>query len=440
VDDHPRTAVPLEAPPIFGTARLPDIGANGGGAAPLEAVRTTLAELWAHKLRSFLTLIGVVLGTAAVTVNVTLIDGVKVMVWEGIRGLGFDGVMFVSPREPEDPIELRKRTYSRGLTAPDLGVVRSGATSLESVAAVRITNMVVSARGVQRRVRVYGITPSYGQVHDRDVSVGRWFEESDEFESRKVAVLGVDLAERLFGTDDPLGRPVRIGDALFQVIGVEKRMGNRMASSGWTRREMSGVLVPLSAFRSYLQGGQGITILSIKTPDAENLNLVKAEVERLVRRSHHGISDFEVENIADEILKAEKEIRVMLRNWTIVLAAIAGISLLVGGVGIYSVLKISLAERLYEIGLRKAMGASDRAILLQFMVESTTLSILGATVGCMVGAVITQLASGAFEAGLPLAPLGLVLGVGFAVAVGVFAGVFPSLAAARLTPVEALQG
>ena len=440
METNPGAAAVPEGLPLFGTARLPDIGHNGGGAAPLEAVRTTLAEIWAHKLRSFLTLIGVVLGTAAVTVNVTIIDGVKVMVWEGIRGLGFDGVMFVVPRTPEDPIELRKRTYSRGMAARDLEVVADGATALDSVAAVRLSNLVVAARGVQRRVRIYGITPSYGRVHDREVSAGRWFGESDEQESRKVAVLGVDLAERLFGTDDPVGKPVRIGDALFQVIGVEKRLGNRMANSGWTRREMTGALIPLSAFRAYLQGGEGITILSVKTGDAEHLTLVKSELERLVRRSHHGISDFEVENIADEILKAEREIRVMMRNWTIVLASIAGISLLVGGVGIYSVLKISLAERLYEIGLRKAMGASDRAILLQFMVESTTLSILGAAVGCLLGVVVTQLAASQFEAGLPVSPLGLVLGIGFAVAVGVFAGVFPSLAAARLTPVEALQG
>jgi putative ABC transport system permease protein len=440
VGTDPSAAAARQGLARFGTARLPDVGRNGGGAAPLEAIRTTFAEIWAHKLRSFLTLIGVVLGTAAVTVNVTIIDGVKVMVWEGIRGLGFDGVMFVVPRSPEDPIELRKRTYSRGLAARDLDVVAGGATTLDSVAAVRLANLVVAARGVQRRVRIYGITPSYGRVHDREVSAGRWLEDSDELESRKVAVLGVDLAERLFGTDDPVGKPVRIGDALFRVVGVETRLGNRMANSGWTRREMTGALIPLSAFRAYLQGGEGITILSVKTGDAQHLTLVKSQLERLVRRSHHGISDFEVENIADEILKAEKEIRVMMRNWTIVLAAIAGISLLVGGVGIYSVLKISLAERLFEIGLRKAMGASDRAILLQFMVESTTLSILGATVGCLVGAVISQLASGMFEAGLSLAPLGLVLGVGFAVAVGVFAGVFPSLAAARLTPVEALSG
>ena len=440
MEDRPDTSAAPSWAPRFGTARLPEIGTNGGGAAPLEAVRTTLAEVWAHKLRSGLTLIGVVLGTMAVVVMVTIIGGVKVMIWDGIRGLGFDGVMFVVPREPQDPIEQRKRTYSRGMTARDFDVVEGGASSLDSVAAVRLTDLVVSARGVQRRVRVYGVTPSYGRVHGRNVSAGRWLEESDEEETRKVAVLGADLAERLFGTDDPLGKPVRVGDALFRVVGVEERLGNRMVNSGWTRREMTGVLVPLSAFRAHLQGGEGITILSVKTPTAENLNLVKAEVVRLVRRSHHGISDFEVENIADEILKAEKEIRDQLRNLTIVLVSIAGISLLVGGVGIYSVLRISLAERLFEIGLRKAMGASDRAILLQILVESTTLSILGAAIGCLLGVVICRLAAGTFEAGLPLAPLGFVLGVGFAVAVGRFAGIFPSLAAARLTPVEALSG
>lgn len=253
-------------------------------------------------------------------------------------------------------------------------------------------------------------------------------------------MLGVHLAERLFGNDDPLGKTVRIGDTPFRVVGVEAEIGNRFVNSGWTRREMEGVLIPLASFRAYLQGGETINLLTVKTSSVDKLNLVKKEVERLVRRSHHGITDFEVENIADEILKAEKEIRVEMRNWTIILASLAGISLLVGGVGIYSVLKISLAERLYEIGLRKAIGASDRAILMQFLVESTLLSVLGAIIGLGLGSLLAAILSPNFEAGLPVAPLGLGLGLGFAVFVGVFAGTFPALSAARLTPVEALRG
>ena len=405
-----------------------------------EAVRTTFAEVWSHKLRSSLTLNGVILGTLAVVVMVTMIEGIKVMVWEGIRGMGFDGVMFVSGQLPEDLTERKKQMMSRGMTARDLPVVRGGATTLEAVAAVRLTEQVVSAQGVSRRARIYGVTPSYADVHDREVSAGRWFDDGDELEARKVAVLGIDLAEMLFGTESPLGKQVRIGDSSFRIIGVEARIGNRMANSGWTRREMEGVLVPLTAFRAYIQGGERIAILSVKTAEKDNLELVKAELVRLVRRAHHGIGDFEVENIADEMLRAEKEVAEMLRNWTIVLASIAGISLLVGGVGIYSVLKISLAERLYEIGLRKSIGATDRAILMQFLVESTTLSTIGAGIGCLAAWGLTRAVSGQFEAGLPLSPLGLVLGIGFAVAVGLFAGVFPALSASRMTPVEALRG
>jgi len=414
--------------------------AYGGGIAVWEAVRTTLAEIWAHKLRSFLTLFGVILGTLAVVVMVSIIEAVKVMVWDGIKGLGFDGVMFVSAQTPKDLVDRRKQAYSRGLEALDVGVLQRDSDDIEAAAAVRIGEFVVSGRGEQRRAPVYGVTPSFGRVHDRSVSAGRWLDEGDQTASRKVAVLGIELAGKLFGTEEPVGKSVRIGDAAFRVVGVEARLGNRFANSDWTRREMEGVLVPLSAFRAYLQGGERLALITVKTSAKENLNLVKHEVERLVRRSHHGITDFEVENIADEMLRAEKEVETELRNWTIILASLAGISLLVGGVGIYSVLKISLAERLYEIGLRKAIGASDRAILFQFMVESTLLSVLGAVIGAGLGALIAVMLSPNFEAGLPVAPLGLALGLGFAVAVGLFAGVFPALSTSRLSPVEALRG
>ncbi|MEW6338299.1 MAG: ABC transporter permease [Acidobacteriota bacterium] len=410
------------------------------GFALAEAIRTTLAEVWAHKLRSSLTLIGVVLGTMAVVVMVTMIEGIKVMVWDGIRGMGFDGVMFVSSQLPEDPTERKKRSLSRGLAARDLQVVSDGQQLIEAVSAIRMFDAVVRAEGIERRVAVYGVTPSYAAIHNRQVSVGRWLDEGDALERRKVAVLGTELALKLFGEQNPVGRRIRIGDDLFRVIGVEARIGNRFASDGWSRREMEGVLVPLTTVRAYMRGGDGISLLTVKTAERERLDLVKSEAERLMRRSHHGIGDFEVENVAEEMVRAEKEVTVMLRNWTIVLAAIAGISLLVGGVGIYSVLKISLVERLYEIGLRKSIGATERAILTQFLVESTTLSVLGALIGCLFAWGITVAASGQFEAGLPISGLGLVLGISFAVAVGVFAGIFPALSASRMTPIEALRG
>ncbi len=253
-----------------------------------------------------------------------------------------------------------------------------------------------------------------------------------------MAVLKAELAAALFGDENPVGKMVTVGDVPLQVIGVEERLGNRFANSGWTRREMEGILLPLSAFRAHLSGGHNIHLISVRTHNTENLAAVKAEIERIIRRTHKGIEEFEVENVADEMLRAEKEIRVILRNWTVVLAAIAGISLLVGGVGIYSVLRISLAERLYEIGLRKAIGASDQAILLQVLAESTSLSLLGGVEGVALGLLVTQQASGAFEAGLPPSPSGLAFA--FAVAVGFFSGLWPARQASRVSPVAAMRG
>ncbi|MGC8917411.1 MAG: ABC transporter permease [Thermoanaerobaculum sp.] len=405
-----------------------------------ESVRSALVEVWTHKLRSVLTLTGITLGTAAMVVLMTLMAGVRVAVWEGIRGLGFDGVMFVSSQAPRSLLGQKKAFQSRGLSIRDAGVLNKGGESLAAVAAVRFSEQLVQAGGVSKRVRVYAVTPSYAVVHDRHVAKGRFFHDGDEENARRVAVLGADLAETLFGHDDPVGRTVKVGGTPFQVVGVEERLGNRFANSSWTRREMEGILIPLAAFRAYLAGGASVNLITVRTDRKDDLPAVKAQIEHLIRRAHNGVDDFEVENVADEMLRAEREVRVLLRNWTIVLAAIAGISLLVGGVGIYSVLRISLAERLYEIGLRKAIGASDQAILAQVLVESTFLSLLGGLTGVGLGFVVTRLASSAFESGLPLSPPGLAFAFAFAVAVGFFAGLWPARQAARLTPVEAMRG
>jgi putative ABC transport system permease protein len=412
-----------------------------GGLAPWEAVRTTLAEVWAHKLRSALTLTGVILGTTAVVVMITMIEAIKVMVWQGFYSLGYDGVMFVSSRPPDDPTEAKKAFFSRGLTVDDIADLEAWGETYSSVAAINVTDTLVRAGGDEVKARVMGVTPSYATVRNRSVSAGRWFMSSDQADHRKVAVLGSQLAETLFGDRDPLGKDIRIGDERFTIVGVERKIGNNFANDGGSgRREMGGVLVPLRSFRAYVRGGQTVGALMIKTDRKEDLDAVSEELTRLVRRSHHGVTDFHVNDVASDMLKAAKRVTELLFNWTVVMATIAGISLLVGGVGIYSVMKISLVERLYEIGLRKAIGATDGAILFQFLVESAMLSAIGGLIGCGLGALLARLFSPFFEAGLPLAPLGLVLGVSFAVTVGIFAGVFPSISAARLTPVEALRG
>jgi putative ABC transport system permease protein len=163
------------------------------------------------------------------------------------------------------------------------------------------------------------------------------------------------------------------------------------------------------------------------------------EVTALLRRSHHGVSDFHVANIGEELLRVRREVDKLVANWTAVLAAIAGISLLVGGIGIFSVMQISIGERVFEIGLRKSIGASDGAIFGQFLVESVSLSLVGGLIGSLLGFGITKLAGTAFEGGLDVSSVGLALAAGFAAVIGLTAGLYPALRASRLAPVDALR-
>jgi len=169
-----------------------------------EAVRTTFAEIWAHKFRSFLTLFLVILGTMGVVVMVTMIEALKVMVWDGIKSLGFDGVMFVEASTPVDPAERQKLGLSRGLSYRDVAVLDES-DSLQAVAAIRIKDFVVRHGSDERRARVYGITPSFVTVHDREISAGRWFDQGDEIERRRQVV---QLADELLARAAAMGVPL----------------------------------------------------------------------------------------------------------------------------------------------------------------------------------------------------------------------------------------
>ncbi len=177
-----------------------------------------------------------------------------------------------------------------------------------------------------------------------------------------------------------------------------------------------------------------------RSPRAASLAGVFAFLRNRVWRQHHRVEDFSIDNVAAEIVEAEAQIDEQMRGWTVVLFSISAISLVVGGVGIFSVLQISLAERLYEIGLRKSIGAGDGDILFQFLIEAVFLSSLGAAIGLGLGVGLCAVLSPKFQAGLPVSPFAVVLAVLFALGVGLVAGFYPSLRAARFTPVEALRG
>ena len=405
-----------------------------------EALRTTLTEIWAHKMRSLLTLFGVVLGTMAVVTMVSLIEAVKVEIWNGIDSLGLRGVLFVSTETPTTNLDVKRAHMSEGLRREDAAGLVEASQQISSAAPVSYSQQVIAWGDASKSVRVTGTTPQYAEVFDRRTAKGRYISDLDVERKRRVAVIGHFLAEDLFGSHDALGEWVRLGDHSFEVIGVGERVGNDMINDGWSRREMEGATIPLTTMQGLYGGGERVPMLMVKAADTNKLSELFAHLKNRLWRQHNRVEDFEIENVAQEILEAEEEIDVMLNGWTIILFAISGISLVVGGVGIFSVLQISLAERLFEIGLRKSIGAEDRDILLQFLIEAVFLSVIGAIIGFFVAVVVCGIAGQFFEAGLPISGFAVFLAVVFAISVGLIAGIYPSLRAAQLTPVEALAG
>ena len=403
-----------------------------------ESVRTSYEEVKAHPLRSLLTLFGVILGTLALVVVMSVLDGVQGSVLKGINDLGLDGVIFASQREPVDRVQKAKAHLSRGLRIEDVKVF-DDAENIRAMSPVGKNRAVVTGGTVARRIDVLGVMPEYSEIRNRKVSAGRWISQRDVDAVTPVAVIGWTLKSQLFGGEEAIGQQINIGGRRLTVIGVGTKFDMTFVDDDDMRDEMRGVYVPWTVFRDMFGRANAVSYMLAKAVSPEKSIDAEDEATARFRQAHNGIGDTRIDNVGKEILKERAEIDVILRNWRIVFFAIAGVSLLIGGVGIFSVLKISISERLFEIGLRKSMGAKDSEIFLQFLIESITLSVFGAAVGLGLGIVLVKAISGFFPGGMAVSTFGILISTGFAVGVGLFAGLYPSISAARLQPVEALR-
>ncbi|MBK5257006.1 MAG: ABC transporter permease [Vicinamibacteria bacterium] len=405
-----------------------------------EAARTSISEIFAHKLRSTLTLVGIVLGTTSLVVMVSVIGGAAVSIKAGFADLGFDGVMFAVPARPEDRIERKKQGYSKGLRSSDVAVINDGKELIESAAPLAATRERVRMNGRDFNLTIEGVTPEYGAIRGRGAAVGRYLVSSDVETTAPVAVIGQIIAREAFGAESPIDREILVRGTRFHIVGVIRSLGNGTVNDRDMQEDNRKIYIPITTLQRQFAGSSAVEAIIFKVPDESALTHGETEAKALLKRAHRGISDFRVQNIGEEIVRVRKEVDVIIANWTIVLASIAGISLLVGGIGIFSLMQIAISERLFEIGLRKATGATDGAIFLQFLIESVSLSVVGGALGVILGSGITVLAGQAFDDGLSISPVGLGLSAAFAIIIGLAAGLFPALRASRLTPVEAIRG
>jgi putative ABC transport system permease protein len=411
----------------------------------LQILFEALESLNSNKMRSGLTILGIVIGVGAVIAMLSIGQGAQNSITGSINGIGTNVLFVFSGNRTEGPARNENAVKNvRPLTMEDAEALADtfSAPSVAAVAPVLQGNADAAAQGLTTSTTVYGATPEYASVRNETVTEGDFINSEQYLGHSSVAVIGPDLADTLFGRHESLvGETVRIAGQPFRIIGVLTSKGG--SSFGNADNQ---VIVPLSSARDRIihRSGTDVDTIFVQATSAEATTQASTEVTAILQARHRipvgGDNDFTVFSQAD-MLETASSITGIL---TVFLGGIAGISLLVGGIGIMNIMLVSVAERTREIGLRKALGARKRDILTQFLAESSLLSLLGGLIGIVlgwvIGLVVGYVATATGNAFTPAVSLSSVLlATIFSAAVGLFFGIYPANRAAGLQPVEALR-
>jgi putative ABC transport system permease protein len=399
----------------------------------LEIVMVAMAAVRANVLRSVLTTLGIVIGIAAVITMVALGEGAQQRVEEQISRMG-TSILTIRPGQQ------MWGGVSRGdaeLAIDDAVALRAQAGGLLKVSPEQQSRLQVTYKRWNSNTQIMGVWPEYFEMYDHSLVAGRWFDQGEVQGRRRVAVLGSNLPETLGETPPELliGETIQIRGVMFEVIGILAEKGD----AAWVRPD-DQVFIPQSTAQYRVMGGRdrlGSIYAATETP--AELDMAYAEIDRIMRREHRleagEEADFNIRNSAD-LLATFNETN---QTFALLLAGIAGVSLLVGGIGIMNIMLVSVTERTREIGVRKALGATKRAILTQFLVEALFLCVLGGLIGVAVGYGSAEIMTRVAEWDTAVAPAAVLTAIGFSAAVGLFFGIWPARRAARLDPIDALR-
>ncbi len=399
----------------------------------LEIVMVAMAAVRANVLRSVLTTLGIVIGIAAVITMVALGEGAQQQVEEQINRMG-TSILTVRPGQQ------MWGGVSRGdaeLSVEDAIALRDDSGGLLTVSPEQQSRLQVTYKRWNSNTQVMGVWPEYFEMYDHALQVGRWFNQGEIQGRRRVVVLGHNVPVDLGETPPELliGETIQIRGILFEVIGVLEEKGD----AAWMRPD-DQVFIPQSTAQYRVMGGRDrLNSIYAATETPQQLDMAFAEIDRIMRRSHRlragEEADFNIRNSAD-LLATFNETN---QTFALLLAGIAGVSLLVGGIGIMNIMLVSVTERTREIGVRKALGATRRAIMTQFLVEALFLCILGGLIGVAAGYGAAELMTRFAEWQTSVAPEAVATAIGFSAGVGLFFGLWPARRAAALDPIDALR-
>ena len=404
-----------------------------------DCIIAALGAIQANVLRSVLTALGIIIGVAAVIVMISVGAGAQKQVDDVIKKLG-SNLVIVVPGTTTSGGARGARGSRPTITEDDAIAIQNEIPTVKvSAPAVRGSGQIIFGNQNWSTV-IRGVTPDYGQAREWEIADGRWFSNDEVRSAAKVALIGETVSESLFGNDNPVGQIIRIKRVPFTVIGTlvgkgETPMGNDMDDA---------VFIPLTTAKKRTLGGRRLSgrlvgVVFVKSNSAEVVDDTIRDMTKLLRQRHKirpgQPDDFFVRNLSSILEARANSSRVM----NLLLAAVASISLIVGGIGIMNIMLVSVTERTREIGLRMAVGAKGRDILLQFLIEAVTLSLIGGVIGIVFGLGGSYMIAMFGESPAIVQPFSIFLAFGFAAAVGVFFGFYPARKAARLDPIEALR-
>jgi len=402
-----------------------------------EAIRIALQSLWANKLRSTLTLLGVVIGVAAVIAVVTFVNGINGYVAEKIFNLGAD-VFIISKVSPvitniDQFLEGQKR---KNLTMEDYDAVAEackhcvmiGASTFNSNGHVKYGEQSISDSWVR------GLTPSMAAILDLDLAAGRWLNQNDENNRSYVAVIGTDIVDTLFPGVDPLDKEIRVEGQLYRVIGVGKKQGKTLGQS-----RDNYVAVPISTYLKQFGGHTSVRISGKANGVGIQLDSAIDEARAIVRARRHDLPGRPDSFVAETNASFLSIWSNLSGTFFIAMVAIAAISLIVGGIVIMNIMLVSVTERTREVGIRKAMGARRDDVLLQFLIESGTMALVGGVFGVVFGIAVAKGITAIIGMPSAIKLWAVAAGLIVSASVGVFFGVYPARRAAMLDPIAALR-
>lgn len=399
-----------------------------------EFFANALLNLTLNRLRSCLTLMGVVIGVAAVIAMSSIVEGGKQMTVSMIEKLGTN-LLSVRPKTLTEEEQRGFTGRSKGLRYGDYDAIVKSVSALNRITPVATSRLQIRQGDHDESTMVEGVMETYMEIENYEIERGRFLLSSDVTDFKKVVVLGKEIAEKLFGATDPIGHDIKMGNQRFIVAGILAEKG---ALHG-INYDIT-VVIPVTTMMKLFLGNDLLTSIVVKVDERKKMKRVSDQISAILLQRHHGVEDFSIRS-QDQLVR---NVEMIIFTFQVILGGTAALALLVGGIGIMNIMLVTVTERTSEIGLRMAVGASRRAILTQFLIESIALSAVGGMIGILVGTLLGSgfgyLANRAIDGwNSVILPSSVFLGFFFAVGVGVVFGLYPAYKASQMAPAEALR-